>query len=85
MPRKEHSVMDGRRRFAARLADGEAMTEVCHALGIYAKPTTKSSTAASMPLALLPPRHPEHSPPRLSLKAAFSSSAGVRLLLCRLP
>ena len=31
---KECSVMDERRRFVARLPDGEAMSEVCRAFGI---------------------------------------------------
>ena len=34
MLRKECSVMDERRRFVARLPDGEAMSEVCRAFGI---------------------------------------------------
>ncbi len=37
MPWKECSVMDERLRFVARLLDGEAMSEVCRALGISHK------------------------------------------------
>ena len=33
MPWKERSVMDERLRFVARLLDGEAMSEVCRAIG----------------------------------------------------
>ena len=37
MPWKASSVMEERRRFVARLLDGEAMTEVCRDFGISRK------------------------------------------------
>ena len=37
MPWKERSVMEERLRFAARLLDGEGMSEVCREFGISRK------------------------------------------------